>query len=42
MNDIAIGVDLGGTKIAFAAVDRSGNILATHTEQTLARKASTP
>lgn len=36
MDDIAIGVDLGGTKIAFAAVDRDGNILATHTEQTLA------
>jgi glucokinase len=36
MNNIAIGVDLGGTKIAFAAVDRSGSILATHTEPTLA------
>ncbi len=36
MDDIAIGVDLGGTKIAFAAVDRDGNILATHTEPTLA------
>lgn len=32
---IAIGVDLGGTKIAFAAVDRDGTLLATHTEQTL-------
>jgi len=31
---IAIGVDLGGTKIAFAAVDREGKILATHTEPT--------
>lgn len=33
---VAIGVDLGGTKIAFAAVDRDGAILATHTEPTLA------
>jgi glucokinase len=32
---VAIGVDLGGTKIAFAAVDRDGNLLATHTEPTL-------
>jgi glucokinase len=38
MNDIAIGVDLGGTKIAFAAVDRDGSILATHTEPTLAQE----
>ncbi|MCC6803928.1 MAG: ROK family protein, partial [Anaerolineae bacterium] len=33
---VAIGVDLGGTKIAFAAVDRDGAILATHAEPTLA------
>lgn len=33
--NVAIGVDLGGTKIAFAAVDREGSILATHTEPTL-------
>lgn len=38
MDDIAIGVDLGGTKIAFAAVDREGNILAAHTEPTLAQE----
>ena len=31
---IAIGVDLGGTKIAFAAVNREGKVLATHTEPT--------
>ncbi len=36
MTDIAIGVDLGGTKIACAAVDRDGHILTTHTEPTLA------
>ncbi len=35
MQKIAIGVDMGGTKIAFAAVDREGNILAAHTEPTL-------
>ena len=35
MATIAIGVDLGGTKIAFAAADRDGHILATHTEPTL-------
>ncbi len=35
MDSIAIGVDLGGTKIAFAAADRDGHILATHTEPTL-------
>lgn len=35
MNDIAIGVDLGGTKIAFAAANRDGGILATHSEPTL-------
>lgn len=33
---VAIGVDLGGTKIAFAAVDRNGAILAAHTAPTLA------
>ncbi len=33
---IAIGVDLGGTKIAFAAADRDGHVLATHVEPTLA------
>ncbi len=38
MNDIAIGIDIGGTKIAFAAADRDGNILATHTEPTLANE----
>lgn len=37
---IAIGVDLGGTKIAFAAVDRAGNILATHTEPTLSAEGA--
>jgi glucokinase len=35
MQQVAIGVDIGGTKIAFAAVDRDGNILTTHTEPTL-------
>ncbi len=38
MNEIAIGIDIGGTKIAFAAADRDGNILATHTESTLANE----
>lgn len=32
---IAVGVDIGGTKIAFAAADHEGNILSTHTEPTL-------
>jgi glucokinase len=36
MDTIAVGVDLGGTKIAFAAVNREGEILETHTEPTLA------
>lgn len=36
--DIAIGVDIGGTKIAFAAVDRDGNILASYTESTLSQE----
>ncbi|MEP7294299.1 MAG: ROK family protein [Chloroflexota bacterium] len=36
--NIAIGVDIGGTKIAFAVVDRDGNILATHTEPTLSEQ----
>jgi glucokinase len=40
MDNIAIGVDLGGTKIAFAAVDRDGSILATHTEPTLASEGA--
>jgi glucokinase len=35
-DSLVIGVDLGGTKIAFAAADRSGQILATHTEPTFA------
>lgn len=35
MQQIAIGVDIGGTKIAFVAADRDGNILAMHTEPTL-------
>lgn len=34
-NHIAIGVDLGGTKIAFVAANREGKILATHAEPTL-------
>lgn len=34
----AIGVDVGGTKIAFAAVDRDGNVLASHTEPTLSQE----
>ncbi len=38
MNEIAIGIDIGGTKIAFAAADRDGQILATHTEPTLANE----
>lgn len=29
-DEIVIGVDLGGTKIAFAAVDRDGSVLAEH------------
>lgn len=33
---IAIGIDIGGTKIACAAADRDGRILAQHTEPTLA------
>ncbi|MBI1257167.1 MAG: ROK family protein [Chloroflexi bacterium] len=37
-DSIAIGVDLGGTKIAFAAVNRAGEILDTHTEPTLAKE----
>jgi glucokinase len=36
--NIAIGVDMGGTKIAFAAVDRDGNILSAHTEPTLSQE----
>lgn len=32
--DLVIGVDLGGTKIASALVDRSGNVLATRTAAT--------
>src|SRR4051794_36465049 len=40
MTDIAIGIDLGGTKIACAAVDREGHILATHTEPTLSAEGS--
>ena len=35
---LAIGVDMGGTKIAFAAVDHDGNILASHTEPTLSQE----
>lgn len=35
---IAVGVDIGGTKIAFAAVDRDGDVLATHTEPTLSEQ----
>jgi len=34
-SDIVIGVDLGGTKIAFAAVDRQGKVLADHVLPTL-------
>lgn len=37
-----IGVDLGGTKIAFAAADRSGRILAEHVEPTLAAEGVDP
>jgi len=29
-NPLAIGVDLGGTKIAFCLIDRQGNVLAAH------------
>jgi glucokinase len=36
--NIAVGVDIGGTKIAFAAVNRAGTILATHTEPTLSEQ----
>jgi glucokinase len=32
---LAIGVDIGGTKIAFALVERSGSVLATHRLPTL-------
>ena len=32
---LAIGVDIGGTKIAFALVDRAGTVLATHLLPTL-------
>ncbi len=37
---IAIGVDLGGTKIAFAAVDPAGAVLAAHTEPTLSNEGA--
>ena len=37
---IAIGVDLGGTKIAFVAVNREGEILDTYTEPTLAKEGA--
>ncbi len=33
--DIAIGIDVGGTKIAFVAIDRSGEILQSHHLPTL-------
>jgi glucokinase len=39
---IAVGVDLGGTKIAFAAVNREGEVLETHTERTLANEGVDP
>jgi len=38
--DIVIGVDLGGTKIAFAAVDRQGKVLADYTLPTLAQEGA--
>src|SRR5688500_6231428 len=30
VDELAIGVDIGGTKIAFALVNRDGQVLATH------------
>lgn len=34
-NELAIGVDIGGTKIAFALIDRDGQVLAEHRLPTL-------
>ncbi len=42
MTSIAIGIDIGGTKIAFVAADRDGHVLATHTEPTLAAEGIDP
>lgn len=40
LQNFVIGVDLGGTKIAFAAVTQSGDILATHTLPTHAAQGA--
>lgn len=34
-SELAVGVDIGGTKIAFALIDRDGNVLAEHRLPTL-------